>query len=126
MNFLYELSQILEKIEYIFFYRNGMNIEDYIEEKRDFLNAILEFLEKETSSIDEYQDLTKFCSNRNELSLFLHLISKISENHKRNPDFFNKIEKLILLFEEEFKTQFSNSELFRFFKKSKRILLFTE
>lgn len=107
-----------------------MDINNYIKDKKDLYSIFLEFIEKENDYSNEYQNLIEECEkqkireNRNELTLFLHLISKISKNHHRNSDFSAKIEKIIKLFEESIKTKFTNSEIFNFFKNNKSLLLF--
>ena len=48
----------------------------------------------------------------------------MSNNHYRVTDFFNKIEKILLLFKDDMKKYFSNSDLFHILKSNKRLLLF--
>ena len=53
----------------------------------------------------------------------MELISKITENHHRSPNFIRRIEKIFLHFSELIKQSFTNQELFDIFKDNKRILL---
>ena len=56
--------------------------------------------------------------------LFLHLLTKISDNHHRIPDFFDKIGRILQVFQVDIKKYYKNSEKFNIFKSNKRILLF--
>ena len=62
--------------------------------------------------------------NKHEFKSLLHLILRISDNHYRGTNFFNKIEKILLFFKDDIKNKMSNSEIFQIFKSNKRILLF--
>lgn len=99
-----KLIDIREKIlDYI---RDENNYEDRITEINDFLD----------------QNITK--TNRSELNDFLHLIHQLSNKHQRSPDFFSKIERMIIHFKNDIKQTFSNTEIFRTFENNKRLLLF--
>ena len=78
-------------------------------------------------SFQDFQSLIddkKIRDSHYDLKTFLHLLLKIANNHYRSPTFFNKIEKILLLFQEDIKKFFSNFDVFNIFKKNKRVLLF--
>lgn len=106
------------------------NIQEYFGKKREGYNYILDYIEKEDNLEENYRDLIKYInnekifSNRGEFKLFICLISTIANNHHRGSNFFFKIEKIIVVMKDEMKRYFSNLEIFDFFKKNKRVLLF--
>ena len=91
---------------------------------------ILNFLEEEANSdinfliLEDKLNNLIISDNHYYLLSLLHLISKIANNHHRFPLFFSKIERILLIFKEDIKKYFSNSEIFNAFKSNKRILLF--
>ena len=107
-----------------------MDFNNYLSRKKEIYNIILELLENEYY-VDEYNEnldiivqSTNLLENREELREFLYLILKLSNNHQRNPYFFNKIEHILLYFKDDIKQTFSNYEIFNLFKNNKRILIF--
>ena len=73
-----------------------MSIQEYLEKIQNFQNILLEFLEEEVNVNESYQNLHDILNNfiihdKNELRLFLHLISSIAENHYDGPDFIYRI-----------------------------------
>ncbi|KAK8897408.1 hypothetical protein M9Y10_015354 [Tritrichomonas musculus] len=102
----------------------------YLDMMKNIQENILLFLEEEANSEENFRILedlfesTKIKENQYELLSFLHLISKISKNCHRYQNFFNKIEQILQIFNEDIKKYFSNSEIFNIFKRNKRILLF--
>ncbi|KAK8857369.1 hypothetical protein M9Y10_015774 [Tritrichomonas musculus] len=53
----------------------------------------------------------------------LHLLVSIANNHYRTPNFFTKIEQILLFYKEKLEI-FPNYSLFNIFKSNKRLLLF--
>ena len=106
-----------------------MEIQNIINDKKEFYSLLLEFIEDQTNCIDNFIILTKYIEtqkvgeNRDDLKELLHLISKISNNHYRYPNFFDKIEQILSIFESKIKQTFSNFKIFKQFKNNKRILL---
>ena len=72
---------------------------------------------------DIFEDL-KIGDNKHEFRLVLHFISSISENHFREPAFFDKIERSLRYFKDDIKNYYSNLEIFNIFSQNKRIILF--
>ena len=91
---------------------------------------LLNYLENETNTEENFQILksifedSKIYDDKHEFQLLLHLIVKIANNHYRGPDFHSKIEKILQIFKDCLKKNYSNTEIFNIFKSNKRILLF--
>lgn len=105
-----------------------MEINQYIEQKKNFYNDLLEIIEsdEEIYSDDIFNDLFEDLDNqtdKEEIKRALELISKITENHYRSSNFISKIETIFLHFSETIKQTFTNQEIFDIFKVNKRILL---
>ena len=62
--------------------------------------------------------------DKHKMKVLLYMISKISQNHHRNPNFIAKIENILRIFKKDIKKIFTNLEIFLIFKKNIRILLF--
>ena len=107
-----------------------MNSEEYLNAMKDIQENILNFLEEKDNSEGNFIILeskfkdSKIKDHLYELLSLLHLISKIGNNRHRFPNFFSKIERILLIFKEDIKKYFPNSEIFNIFKSNKRILLF--
>ena len=52
------------------------------------------------------------------------MLVKISNNHYHTENFYFKIERIIQLFKDEIKKNFSNSNLFMIFQSNKRLLYY--
>lgn len=113
------IAQILKKI----------NVNDFLDLMKQIQRNLLDFLDNEEESDEDYRKLLmifdnlKILDDKHTLNLLLHLISRISNNHHRGADFFNKIDKILQHFKESIKKFYSNYELFNIFKDNKRILL---
>ncbi|KAK8883532.1 hypothetical protein M9Y10_042626 [Tritrichomonas musculus] len=105
-------------------------IQQYMDKMREIQRLIIEFIENDEISNENFNDLIDYFNkqnikdNKHELKSLLHLISKIADNHQRAHDFFSKIEQIIKLFHKEINKYFSNFCVFNIFKNNKRILLF--
>ena len=92
---------------------------------KEVYNILLNYIEKDNQEQEDNQMISILESDNHEyLREILQIVSKISENHHRNPAFYANIEKIILQLVPEIKDSFTNSEIFNLFKKDKRILLF--
>lgn len=73
-----------------------MELQEYLEKKKTIQHNLLDFLEKDDETEENYQNLIKLISDqkipkdRQELKSFLYLISKISNNHHRTINLFDK------------------------------------
>ena len=107
-----------------------MEYQNYVNEKKKLYDLFLAYIEDTSEDSENSKELFDYIKNqkigesRDELEDALHLILKISKNHRRHATFWSKIDKILTFFEEDIKQTFTNSELFNFFSLSKRILLF--
>ena len=107
-----------------------MSIEKYIEKIKNIEEILLEFLDTEANTEEYFLNLTKIidknkiCSDKHELALFLHIISKLSKNRHRYHNFISNLEKFLRYYSNDIQKKLTNSEIFKIFKGSKRILLF--
>ena len=109
------------------------SIEQYVNEMKELQEEILSIIENDFGS-DEYDEsiknLTSLYQNQNylksteELKTHIYCLSKITKYHHRQSDFFKKIKEIFNLLEEKIKNTFSNFEIFYFFKKNLRMILF--
>ncbi|KAK8871780.1 hypothetical protein M9Y10_007521 [Tritrichomonas musculus] len=109
-----------------------MEYQEYINAKEKLYDILLQFIE-ESSDDNKYYNLINILEKqeiqnyKEEVKLFFHLLIKISNNHHRLPDFFQKIEKILQFFYYYIKDTFAESEIFDIFKSNKLlILLFIE
>lgn len=106
-----------------------MNPSENIHLKRDFYGHYLAFIESEAdvndccSELIKYLDSKKVSEDPSVLKEFLQMIIKITNNHYRNRGFFQKVNTIILHFQEKIKQYFTNPEIFQIFESNKRILL---
>ena len=107
-----------------------MSIEEYLEENKSIQDTLLDYLDNDTRSEEEFHNLIKLFDNKKihsdkyKIKSLFNLILQISNNHHRNHNFFSKIEQILKLFKGDIKQNFSNSEIFLIFKGNKRLLLF--
>ena len=106
-----------------------ISIVQYIKKMKMIQTALISFLEKENTD-DNFINLkdliieTKIHKDQHKFKSFLHLLLKISNNYHRQSFFFEKIEKILVFFQNDIKQYFTNFEIFNIFKSNKRILLF--
>ena len=76
-----------------------MKIKEYIERMKTIQNKILEFIDQGQDVEEHYQNLINLFqdlqirSNKYRLKTILYILSNISNNHHRYPDFFFKNRK---------------------------------
>ena len=105
---------------------------EYLNMMKHINEKITNFLEDEANSEECFlilEDQFKFnnpkiSDTKHDFLSLLHFICKIGNNHHRCPNFFCKIERILLIFKEDIKKSFSNSEIFNIYRSNKRILLF--
>ena len=106
-----------------------MNIQEYLKEMKNIQNHLLIFLDEDNDKenyeklIDKLNEI-QIHDDQHKLKALFHLITKISNNHHRLPNFFNKIDQILQIFLDDIKNYYSNTEIFHIFKSNKRILLF--
>ena len=93
---------------------------------QDYLQVYIEddSIEANYSNMVNFFKNQQINSNRLDLKVLLNILAKISNNHYRNSNFFEKIEKVLSLFKKDITNYFSSYEIFKIFKKNKRILLY--
>lgn len=109
-----------------------MEIKSYLEKRKEIQSSIHDFIvSNECDTEEKYQNLIQIFNdqgilnnNNKEIKTILRIIAKIANNHYRAPNFFARIEKIMLFFKDTIKHTFSNSEIIDIFKSNKRILLF--
>ena len=107
-----------------------ISINEFLEEMEKIQTTLLDFLEHGDNDEEKYQNLIyifndiKIYDNQFKIKSLFYLILKISNNHYRETEFFNKIEKILQVFKDDMKKYFTNNELFHIFKSNKRLLLF--
>ena len=105
-------------------------ISNYIKKNKEIQEILLEFIDKQDNLEENFLNFqisfqeNKIADDKHEFKLLLHFIASISDNHYRESNFFDKIEKILINFQEEIKNNYSNKEIFNIFKNNKRILLF--
>ena len=106
------------------------SLREYLSDKKKLHQQILDYIDHSDNLEEHFQSLSQTIQEQKiqefkyKLFEMLNLISKIADNHKRCRDFFSKIEKLLLIFKNEFSKFFSNYDIFDIFKNNKRLLLF--
>ena len=105
-----------------------MNSKEYIQQKLEFNDILIKYLQDDDSNELDYKELIqkisiqKYNENREEFKLFLHLIVVLSKNYRRSNTFFDKISKIFQSISSDIKQTFSNLEIFDIFSESKLIL----
>ena len=106
-----------------------MEIQQYLSQKKDIQKGLLSFIECEHEIEEKYINLINIIKDQKiqqdpqELQMFLSLLVNIT-NHKRTSNFYERLEKILLMFQNEIKQSFSNFQIFHIFRKNKRLLLF--
>lgn len=107
-----------------------MELNECLARLKLFYNSFLNFTKGNSSTPEAFEQIVSiikdnnFGENSDELRSILHIIYKIASQHKRNPVFMDKIQKILLLFEAKIKQSFSNLEILRIFQNDKFLLLF--
>lgn len=105
-----------------------MSVQDHIDKMKNIETLLESFIDSQNGVEECYQNLInkigelKICQNKEKLESLLLLIDKITSNHFRHKDFFNKIGAIFDFLLKRNK-KFTSQELFNIFKDNKRILL---
>lgn len=65
-----------------------------------------------------------YTENLDKIKSVLFSLLNIANNHHRSTNFYQKIEKILLIFKHQLQQNFTSQELLDFFKSNKRIILF--
>ena len=107
-----------------------MEVKQYLDAKKELQNHLIEFIDNQDDNQTNYENLItdlqnqSITENKNELKLFLNLLTTISNNHHRYSNFFIKIDQILSFLKQKIKQTFSNLEIFNIFKSNPRILFF--
>ncbi|KAK8892783.1 hypothetical protein M9Y10_030025 [Tritrichomonas musculus] len=107
-----------------------MEIKNYLDQKKDFQNNLLAYLDNEDCDVNEIGDLLKYFNvmdineNRDELALLIEIIAQISYHHHRLPNFFVKLENILTNIKDALVKNFTNNEIYQFFCRNDRIICF--
>lgn len=106
-----------------------LNVPEYFEKFKALHNFMLNYIQCDQNSEENFVNLMIFfdeqqiANDRHDLRSSLYLIVKISQNHNRDPHFFDKISQFLIKISQNIKNLFTNNEIFDIFKSSKRLLL---
>lgn len=104
-------ATIIEKFKCIY-----MSILDYVES-----DSLVE--ENYQSMLNVFNDEDIF-ANKEKIKIILYIILSISNNHKHQFDFYNKIEKIIIYLKDVILLYFTTDEITNIFNSNKHILFF--
>mgnify|MGYP001114619533 CR=1 FL=1 len=74
-----------------------MNLNDYVEKMKSIQSNFLDYIDNDDNSEEKYQNLINLFPNQRTRSN-RHDLEPISNDHHRTPNFFEKIEKILLYF----------------------------
>ena len=81
-------------------FKAQMEIENLIKKMKDINSALIDFIEAtdeqdaEFKTLIEILDKQEILENKDDVQLLFRLISKIADNHHRESDFIDKLEKI--------------------------------
>lgn len=105
-------------------------IQKFISLWKHLYDLLFNYIQSQSENTEDYQKLINYMDDqkigdtKEQLSVFLHLTSNILNNYQQKNNFFDKFQKILLLYKDQIKHAFSNSEIFNFFRNDKKILLF--
>ena len=106
-----------------------MESAEYCNKLKELHESLLLFIESNDDNDERLINFLQICDffqisqTPNKLKRLLLLLSVIAENHYRSPDFFTKIEQILINFESNIKQHFTHDEIFNIFRNNKRIIL---
>ena len=107
-----------------------MESQKYLEEMKKIQDLLIDFIDNDSMTDENFKNFVDqlnkhlICQDHHKLKDFLGILMNISNNHHRCANFFVKIEQILHYFKKEISNFFSNLELFKIFKRNKRILLY--
>lgn len=108
----------------------SMDIESLINKMREIQTKLLKYLDNESDIEENHQNFIQalndhdILNKQSEFKLILYLIVRISINHHRYTNFYDKINTILNYFKDTIIKYFSNNEIFEIFKKDKVLILF--
>lgn len=107
-----------------------MKSHESIEKMKKIHAAILDYIDNADSNEENYQNIDFLLKGNDiiidqfDFKLFLHLLVKNANHHHRSPNFFEKIDKILMLCKKSIIKFYTNYEIFQIFHSNKRLLLF--
>ena len=106
-----------------------MNIQEQVRKMNEIQTLLLEYIDDDDDNQEKFQNLTKLFINlkiqeTHQFSIIIYFLAMVVNYHHRKIHFFDKIFRIILFFKDDLKKNFTNYEIFDFFKNNKRVLLF--
>ena len=107
-----------------------MEIDKIINERKEFYNHLMIFIETYDNVKDEFQNIIKVLEKQRILedkiqTLEMHqLLYTIGDNHYRTPNFFDKLEKIIEYLIQNQKSSITDTEIYKIYKNNKMFLYF--
>ena len=102
----------------------------YSNQMKEVQNSLLNYIENKEGIEENYENLIdiiiehQILQDKYEMKTFLYLLSQISKNHHRGPNFSDKIKQILSFFSNTIKKYFTSYEIFYIFRKSRNIILF--
>ncbi|KAK8891526.1 hypothetical protein M9Y10_028738 [Tritrichomonas musculus] len=107
-----------------------MDIKPFVNKMKEIQGKLLEYLDKESDIEENFQNFIQVLNdqdifnNKSEFKLILYLILRVSINHHRSIQFYEKNNSILTYFKDTIIKYFTNNEIFNIFKKDKVLLLF--
>ena len=86
-----------------------MELQSYIDKMKNIQKNLLEFIDSEENIEENFQNLTKIFHDENilkskhKIKTILYILLNIANNHHRTPNFFSKIEKILIFMKDSIK-----------------------
>lgn len=100
-----------------------MSIQRILEENQNIQSSLLDFIDDESNTNENFQTLQKFFNDYkiredlHKLKSLLLMLVKISNDHHRIPDLYVKIEQILLFFFKRYQKILFKLRNFRHFQK---------
>ena len=104
-----------------------MEIQEYLKQISEISRLFIDILDNSDDFSFRFQNFKNYYESQKKDPEFLKdillTLSKICKNYHRPPDFYHKMEQILIYFKNDIKQSLSNLEIFKIFKKSEMILL---
>ena len=105
-------------------------MQEYLNRMIEVQYLLLEYIDDDSNDKEKFNELIqlfndqKIFENKHQLRSVIHLLASIIDFHYRTNFFYNKIFNIILFLKDELLKNYSNFEIYYFFKNNQRIILF--
>ena len=127
-NFLNDYLFIWAKLKY--FYLFLMSFDEKLSEIKLVYTSIINLMDNDENEEINIRFLfhifqkQKISENHNKIKSILLLLINIANYHYRSNNFFQKIEKILIYFNNQIRNDFTSAEIYNIFKSNNRMLLF--